>query len=469
MLAGRFLKIVCVALLLGVSSFSVGQVTKQQAERIKVSVPYKARVKPKKSRRVLVWNTPFMDKSPHKGYSIPQAEFAMKLLGEKTGAFQPVVSDNVAMYLPENLKHFDAIIMNNSNGSWIRPTEKDMEKLQSYGSDQDTVEQLLRGSLLEWIHNGGGIVAYHHAISGNTHWSEFQELLGASYWGHPWNEEVGVELDEPDHSLVAAFEGKDFRLAEEIFQFRDPYSRDKLRVLLSIDTTTTNMGVQWIHRYDNDFALAWVRRYGNGRIFYCAFGHRTEIWWNPKILKFYLDAIQFATGDLEVPTAPRPYRPVKLAPGPTPSDVRISKMRAKKVPQPTEQQIQQIEAAAPDKAPAKPAKPRKVLVWGHTWTHQPNPYAEKALEILGHKTGAFQAVVSDDPRLLLGDRLPQFDALVMNNIHEPEPFLPEDFAQRTKEQKAAARKFDNAVKQSILDYVRSGKGLVGIHAATAAF
>lgn len=144
-------------------------------------------------------------------------------------------------------------------------------------------------------------------------------------------------------------------------------------------------------------------------------------------------------------------------------------MKARNVSAPTEQQIQQIEAAAPDKAPAKPGKPRKVLVWGHTWTHQPNPYAEKALEILGRKSGAFEAVISDDPRLLLGDRLPRFDALVMNNIHERDPFLPEDFAKRTDEQKTAARKFDEAVKQSILEYVRSGKGIVGVHAATAAF
>ncbi len=48
--------------------------------------------------------------------------------------------------------------------------------------------------------------------------------------------------------------------------------------------------------------------------------------------------------------------------------------------------------------------------------------------MLAAKTGAFQVVISDDPRLLLPDRLPQFDALVMNNIHERDPFLPEDFA-----------------------------------------
>ena len=151
-------------------------------------------------------------------------------------------------------------------------------------------------------------------------------------------------------------------------------------------------------------------------------------------------------------------------------------MKAKEIPMPTKDQIQQMEAAAPDPAlapandgPVKPIKPRKVLIWGHAWAHLPNPYAEAALEVLSRKSGAFQAVVSDDPRLLLSDRLSQFDALVMNNIHERDPFLPEDFAKLTADQKAAARKFDEAVKQSILDYVRAGKGIVGIHAATAAF
>ncbi|KPL22937.1 MAG: hypothetical protein AMJ75_07075 [Phycisphaerae bacterium SM1_79] len=156
------------------------------------------------------------------------------------------------------------------------------------------------------------------------------------------------------------------------------------------------------------------------------------------------------------------------AAGPTPPDVKAAKMKAKNISAPTEKHIRLVKASAPDKAPAKPAKPRKVLVWGHVWTHQPNPYAEKALEILAQKTGAFKAVISDDPRLLRSDKLKQFDALVMNNIHEREPFLPDDFARLKDEQKAAAQKFDKAIKQSILEYVRSGKGVVGIHAATAA-
>ena len=286
------------------AAVSTAQLTEQQAKQIEAAAPQKARAAPARPRRVLIWNTPFMEESPHKGYCIPQGEYAMRMLGEKTGAFEPVVSDDVAMYLPENIRRFDAIILNNSSGPWIRPTKADMGKFKPYGSDVNEVEMLLRKSLLDYVANGGGLVAYHHAIGGNTHWPEFLELIGAGYWGHPWNEEIGIKLDEPNHPLLATFGGKDFRLADEIFQFNEPYSREKVRVLMSLDTAKSNMTVPWIHRKDGDFALAWIKNYGKGRVFYGAIGHRTEIWWNPQILSFYLDGIQFATGDLPADATP---------------------------------------------------------------------------------------------------------------------------------------------------------------------
>jgi type 1 glutamine amidotransferase len=439
--------------------------------QIREAVPQQPRAVPKRARRVLIWSTPahLMEKDPHKGYCVPYGVCAMRLLGQKTGAFEPVVSGDIAQFLPEQIRRFDAIVMNNSCGPWITPSDTAMEKLKSYGQTKEAVEKVLRQSLLDYVANGGGIVAYHYAIGANAHWPEFRALLGATFIGHPWNEEVAVLVEEPDHPLLATFGGKDFRIADEIFHFGPPYDRKNLRVLLSLDTERTNMGVKWIHRDDNDLAQAWVKSVGKGRVFYAGFGHRTEIWWNPMVLQFYLDAIQFAVGDLEAPTQPRGSGPVHRAPGPTPPEVRAARMKARQVLEPDEEQRRRIENAAPQAAPARPAKPRQVLVWGHSWTHTPNPFAEHALAVLGKKTGAFQAVVSDDPRLLLGDRLPQFDALVLNNIHEREPFLPEEFNKLDPEQQAAARKFDQAVKESILDYVRGGKGLVGIHAATAAF
>jgi type 1 glutamine amidotransferase len=444
-----------------------------QARQIYAAAPAQARVAPRQARRVLVWNTPahLMDKDPHKGYCIPYGTSAFQALGKKTGAYQPVVSDELALFLPENLAQFDAIVLNNASGPWITPTDADLAKeaFKKHGTDKAALEQRLRQALLDYVARGGGLVGIHYAIGANSHWPEFRALLGGTFIGHPWNEEVKVNVEEPGHPLAAAFGGKDFRLADEIYEFGEPFARERVRVLLSLDTERSNMGVKWIHRKDNDFALAWVKTYGKGRVFNTSFGHRTELFWHPQLLQFYLDAIQFAAGDLPAPTEPRLDRPVKRAPGPTPPAVRAEKMQAKKIIAPTEQQIQKMQTAAPEKAPVKPAKRRKVLIWGHSWAHEPNPFAEQALQVLGRKSGAFEPVVTDDPRLLLGDALPTFDALVMNNIHERDPFLPDAFATLDAEQQAAAKKFDAAVKQSILEYVRSGKGIVGLHAATAAF
>lgn len=449
------------------------EIPQHRAKQIWDAAPEKPRETPKEQRKVLIWNTPdhLYAKDPHKGYCIPYGTCAIETLGKKTGAFEPVVSGDLAMYLPENIKQFDAIVMNNSSNAWIMPTDDDMQKeaFKECGEDKDAVEQVLRKSLLDFVADGGGLVAYHYAIGANRQWPEFHELLGATFTGHPWNEEVGVRVEDPSHPLVQAFDGKDFRLADEIYQYGAPYDRSKLRVLLSLDTERTNMGVKWIRREDNDFALAWVKTHGKGRIFYTSFGDRTELFWNQQLLQFYLDAIQFATSDLDASTDPGPKQPESRVLGPTWPEVRAQKMQARNVAEPTDEQIQQIQDAAPGKAPVKPSKPRKVLVWGHAWTHQPNPFAEKALEALSAKTGAFEAVITDDPRLLLGDSLPRFDALVMNNIHERDPFLPDDFGKLDQERKDTAKKFDEAVKQSILEYVRSGKGIVGIHAATAAF
>lgn len=285
-------------------TFSTAQeeIPQQRAKRIWDAAPEKPREAPKDRRKVLIWNTPahLYAKDPHKGYCIPYGTCAIETLGKKTGAFEPVVSGDLAMYLPENIQQFDAIVMNNSSNAWITPTDDDMQKeaFKKCGEDKDAVEQVLRKSLLDYVAAGGGLVAYHYAIGANRQWPEFHELLGATFTGHPWNEEVGVRVEDPGHPLVQAFGGKDFRLADEIYQFGDPYDRTKLRVLLALDTERTNMGVQWIRRDDNDFALAWVKSYGKGRVFYTSFGHRTELFWNPQLLQFYLDAIQFATGDL---------------------------------------------------------------------------------------------------------------------------------------------------------------------------
>lgn len=322
---------VCVAL---VACWAVGlaattapaQIPPHQAAPIRAAAKQiHPQVAPRKPRTVLIWNTPpsLMDNDPHKGYCIPYFEEALCAVGQESGAYRPVVSDDLAMYAPENLKQFDAIVLNNASGAWIRPTAEDMAKeaIAKLGDTPAEAEQALRRSFLDFIDQGGGAVCLHFAIAANQEWPEFRELFGGTFIGHPWTEEVGVAVEEPDHPLVAAFGGQDFRIFDEIYTYGPPYDRAKLRVLLSIDPATTNMGPRWLDRNkDDDYALAWVKSYGRGRIFNTSFGHMASLCSDPRVLQFYLDAIQFATGDLEAPTAPRPGRPThKPVPGTQPA------------------------------------------------------------------------------------------------------------------------------------------------------
>jgi type 1 glutamine amidotransferase len=55
---------------------------------------------------------------------------------------------------------------------------------------------------------------------------------------------------------------------------------------------------------EGPYYQSWIKNYGQGRVFYCAFGHREEHMWNPPLLKHYLAGIQFASGDLQADSSP---------------------------------------------------------------------------------------------------------------------------------------------------------------------
>ena len=76
----------------------------------------------------------------------------------------------------------------------------------------------------------------------------------------------------------------------------DRYSRDKVRVLLAMDTSSVDMTKKGVQRTDGDFALAWVRQFGEGRVFTSLLGHRPEVWDSPAIQKMWLEAFRWAVG-----------------------------------------------------------------------------------------------------------------------------------------------------------------------------
>lgn len=253
----------------------------EEQERIRAAIPDKAPAAAAKARRLLVY-------SGAKGFvhtAIPYGAATLRMIGEKTGAFEAVLSDDPNSLSPESLKAFDAVCINNATGDLF---------------DDAAWKQ----GLLDFVRDGKGLVGIHAATDCFYQWPEYGELIGGYFDGHPWNEEVTVKVDDLQHPLNAAFGGKSFAVADEIYQFKAPYTRDRLHVLLSLDTGKTNMTKGGINRQDGDFAVSWVRNYGLGRVFFCSLGHRHDIFWNPAVLQHYLAGVQFALGDLPADALP---------------------------------------------------------------------------------------------------------------------------------------------------------------------
>ena len=139
------------------------EIPAHRAQQIRDAAPGHAPVEPEESRRVLVFLTPphLMPKDPHKGYCIPYGAHALKTLGEKTGAYAAVVSDDLAMFLPDRISQFDAIVLNNTSQAWIRPTEEQVasepfraQRLGCRSGRADTARKLIEVRPERWWTHG---------------------------------------------------------------------------------------------------------------------------------------------------------------------------------------------------------------------------------------------------------------------------------------------------------------------------
>jgi len=288
---------------------------------IQAGLPAKATVQPKQPRKLLVfWRA--------EGFvhpSIPYGVEAVKQLGEKTGAYTSVSSDDMGMFDPKTLNQFDGIV-------FVSTTQLHFDNPE------------YRKALLDFVASGKGVVGIHAATDNFPTWPEGQELMGGVFHGHPWHagDLVAIKIDDPTHPLNKGFNNQGFRLKEEIYQITGPYGKDKQRELVSLDASKPEIlqkivdkdgkplldknGKPQIVRTDKDFPISWIKKEGNGRVFYTSLGHNKDIFFVPQILQHYLDGIQYALGDLpadDVPTASLKAQPTAaLAPEGSPETLQ---------------------------------------------------------------------------------------------------------------------------------------------------
>jgi type 1 glutamine amidotransferase len=156
----------------------------------------------------------------------------------------------------------------------------------------------------------------------------------------------------------------------------------------------------------------------------------------------------------ETPTAPA-AAPQRTAPAPYSGNRPQSVKDGVQIQTAYREDMVAMEDAIPTKALVVPKQPRKVLVLCKAagFVHSSIPLAAETVKAMGEKTGAYTATISYDSADITSANLAQYDAIFLDSTTLA-------FLDDPKDTVAT-----EARKKALLDFVRGGKGLVGIHAA----
>ncbi|MCI0640236.1 MAG: ThuA domain-containing protein [Gemmataceae bacterium] len=216
----------------------------------------------------------------------------------------PCVVEKTFMELAK--KHnFTVVCSQNSRKEIDADNLKNFDAVFFYTTGELPLSDVQKADFLAFVRNGKGLIGSHCAADTFYKWRDYGEMIGAYFAGHPPGiQKIRIQVEDRNNPATKHFP-QTFDYDDEIYQFKDPYSRDKLRVLMSIDMKVTTKNL-W--RKDGDNPLAWVRDYGKGRVFYTALGHRDEVWHDPQFQQHVIGGLRFVFGLENADTTPSSKR-----------------------------------------------------------------------------------------------------------------------------------------------------------------
>ena len=227
--------------------------------------------------------------------SVSDAMACIYNMGRESGLWETVLRTDTELITKKdlsrnakNLEYFDALIFTSTTGE-LNLDDAQKKDMMSFIKD-----------------DGKGFVGIHAALDTNYKWLEYGEMIGGWFDEHPWGRfNAPVVNEDPEFPAVRHLP-REFVKYDEIYQPKE-WSRDKVHVLLSLDPAKLNYNNPRVHRQDHDFAVAWDKMYGKGRVFYSTLGHTQESWSDPDIRKMYFEAIKWVLGMTEGSTAPHAH------------------------------------------------------------------------------------------------------------------------------------------------------------------
>ena len=276
-------------------------ITPEWLAKIDSLAPSEPTIKTADKREILV----FSRATGFDHWTIPHNNEMLKILAKKTGAFEVHIGYDIRNFDREYLEKFDAVVFNNCNPSG---PERDLfaDLLRQYATLSDDAiakkASEYQQNFMDYVSEGGGLVILHGAITVQNNSEEFSKLTGGSFDYHPKQQEMHLREVDKKHPLVKAFKGNGLTHVDEPYFFKNAYFDYNFRPLLFVETRKLT-GLKKEVEAEKIY-VAWVKKYGEGRVFYTAPSHNAQSLEKPGVLQFLLDGLQYATGDLKVDDSP---------------------------------------------------------------------------------------------------------------------------------------------------------------------
>jgi type 1 glutamine amidotransferase len=146
------------------------------------------------------------------------------------------------------LQNYDAVIFANTTGDLPLPDPQ---------------------AFLDWIKSGKGFVGAHSATDTFPGFRPYIEMIGGEFKTH--GAQVSVDIINQDKECAACRHlPMTWTVFDEIYQMKN-FDRTKVHGLLTLDKHPNN-------KTPGDYPIAWIKEYGQGRVFYTSLGHREDVW-----------------------------------------------------------------------------------------------------------------------------------------------------------------------------------------------
>ncbi len=223
--------------------------------------------------------------------SLATSEVAMIQLAQKSGLFEiDCTQDCASDFTKENLQNYDIVMFYTTGELPIAPEDRDY-------------------FINDWLKQPGhGFIGFHSAAdtyrAGNPQKNEefrwYWDMVGGTFAGHPWNAgaTVTMTVHDPEHPTMQPF-GKEFTHQDEIYQYVN-WQPEKVRVLMSLDMSRCTPQKPY------HVPVAWVKNWGQGKVYFNNLGHRDETWTNEAFLGSVANAVRWIDGQVEGSAEPNP-------------------------------------------------------------------------------------------------------------------------------------------------------------------